>query len=797
MDKCKSISLSDVLLNDAYCENALYKEVGYLLSFDADRLLAGFYETAGLPVKGEGRYGGWETWLIGGHTLGHYLTACAQAYANAGVDKEDKVALYKMLVQLIDGLLVCQANTKGKEGFIFAGKILDMNNVEIQFDNVEKGRSNIINEAWVPWYTMHKILAGVVDVYKFTGYEGALKLARGIGDWSYNRIMSWDAETHNMVLSIEYGGMNDALYALYEVSGDEKYAVAAHMFDEDALFEKVLKGGKDVLNNKHANTTIPKFVGAVNRFMIMNGKSVGGETVDASKYLEDVKAFWQMVIDNHTYITGANSEWEHFGNDKVLDKERTNCNNETCNVYNMLKLSKLLFEATKDKKYADYYEKAYINSILSSQNPVNGMTTYFQPMASGYFKTYSEPFTKFWCCTGSGMENFTKLNDSLFFADSDSLYINMYFDSKVKCFDSVVEVSADLLKNEKVIVKISEANTANGAFNIKLRVPEWTENVPKVSINRIESDAAWAYEGGYINVSGPFKSGDVIEMSLPMKVRYEKLPDSDNVYGFTYGPYVLSADMGCEDMQITTTGVMVTIPANRIAESENIVIPDGVSAEEYLEHVNEHVKINYDDGLTCDNDLVNGHKFMFEGCDYIFSPHYLRFRERYGIYWHIVTKEENDEIVKAKSAVTENVIDTVQPGYGQYENDELHLMEDCGSQGVTNDGTYRYALKGGYFTYRMSVIAGVDNYLVFTLRKADNGKTLKVEVPGRTVYYETLSYSGESDTYKVRVTIPKDSTAKAESIMAYGRGYTIIPVKFSGFEGLESARVCDFIKTVQ
>ena len=375
----RAYGLDQVLMRDAYCMNAFEKDVQYLKELDEERLLAGFYENAGCKAK-KMRYGGWENMLIGGHTLGHYLTAASQAIANCQCKKEDREILFAKVKRIIDGLLECQKNSKGKPGFVFGATISDPNNVELQFDYVEQNKTNIITEAWVPWYTMHKILDGVVNTYRLTGYAPALTLGSGIGDWTYDRGSKWSEETHRTVLGIEYGGMNDALYDLYQCTGKKEHLAAAHLFDEEALFQRVLTGDPNVLNNRHANTTIPKFVGALNRYFTL------GE--EAKEYLDYVESFWSMVVERHTYATGGNSEWEHFGEDYILDAERTNCNNETCNTYNMLKMTRKLFMATGKKKYAEYYENTLINAILSSQNPENGMTMYFQPMATGYYKVY-------------------------------------------------------------------------------------------------------------------------------------------------------------------------------------------------------------------------------------------------------------------------------------------------------------------------------------------------------------------------------------------------------------------------
>ena len=352
-DEVNYYNLDQVTLTDEYAVNGLDKEIDYLLKLDKDRLLANFYVNAGLKANATPYAGGWENALIGGHTLGHYLTALAQAYANAGTDKDDRTAIKSKLDGIIDELKTCQDNSKGEAGFLWGAKSLG-SDVEIQFDNVEMGRTNIATQAWVPWYTMHKIIAGLIDVYNLTGNKTAKTVVENLGDWVYNRVSKWSKQTQTTVLNIEYGGMNDCMYNLYEMTGKDKYAVAAHMFDEESLFNAISANGNNYLNNRHANTTIPKIIGALNRYVTVHGKKINGETVDASDMVDVAKKFWTRVVEHHTYVTGGNSEWEHFGMDDVLDGERTNANCETCNTYNMLKLSRMLFSITKDVKYLDY-----------------------------------------------------------------------------------------------------------------------------------------------------------------------------------------------------------------------------------------------------------------------------------------------------------------------------------------------------------------------------------------------------------------------------------------------------------
>ena len=296
----EDFSLADLTMTDSYCTNAFAKEAEYLLSFDTDRLLVGFRENAKLNTKGASRYKGWEDTLIAGHTVGHYLSAVAQAYENPNLSAQDRSALSGKLDALLSGMAECQKNSKGKAGFLWAGQVKNANNVEVQFDLVQQGKTNIINESWVPWYTMHKLIQGLVGVYKYTGKTTAKDIASALGDWTLARCKTWNQQTHNTVLSIEYGGMNDCLYELYLITGKDDHAAAAHYFDETALHEAVLKGGANVLNGKHANTTIPKFIGALKRYIALDGKTVGGEKIDASRYLQYAEAFWDMVTTHHT-----------------------------------------------------------------------------------------------------------------------------------------------------------------------------------------------------------------------------------------------------------------------------------------------------------------------------------------------------------------------------------------------------------------------------------------------------------------------------------------------------------------
>src|SRR5690554_1770188 len=401
--------------------------------------------------------------------MGHYLTALAQAYRQTRKNNQElNERLAERINYTVSQLKACQDRSPG--GYLFASP-------ETHFDVVE-GKST--GNQWVPWYTMHKILSGLINVYKYTGNQEALEVAARLGDWVCERTSSWDDELRKRVLAVEYGGMNDVLYELYKYTQKAEHLAAAHKFDEDALFMAILEG-KDVLVNKHANTQIPKFVGALNRYCVT------GEGF----YYQAARAFWEMVVRDHTYVTGGNSQSEHFRQPGILDATRDNLNNETCNSYNMLLLTRGLFRISGDVRYADFYERAFINEIIASINPETGMTTYFKPMGTGYFKAFGTPTESFWCCTGTGMENFTKLNDSIYFHNDNDLYVNLYISSRLDWEEKglLLTQQSDIPETDKVLFTVDKAPTEKLSF--RFRVPGWLADGQemKVIINGEEFSA--------------------------------------------------------------------------------------------------------------------------------------------------------------------------------------------------------------------------------------------------------------------------------------------------------------------
>ena len=688
-----------VKIKDQYKSHAFDLELSYLYSLDPDKLMVGFLETSGLVPEKE-RYHGWEETEIQGHTLGHYMTAVAQAYGYTGNQE-----LLERLTYIITALEKCQR----EDGFLFASQ-------EEIFDRVENKRP-----AWVPWYTMHKILSGLISVYRYTGDETAKKVASDLGGWIYRRCISWTEETKKQVLAVEYGGMNDCLYDLYAITEDDRFIKAAHQFDEMTLFQKLYEG-EDILNGLHANTTIPKVLGALKRYLLL------GEFF----CLEVAKNFWNMVTEHHSYITGGNSEWEHFGKPDILDSERTACNCETCNTYNMLKLSKELFELTKERKYADFYESTYLNAILSSQNPETGMTTYFQPMASGYFKVYSTPYDSFWCCTGSGMENFTKLHEGAVYRDENTMYIIRYEDSEIIWKEKglkleVVCEQKENLYRVKILVAEQEADAEGN--KICLLIPKWNIKTPVIQEHGISTTV----ESNWISLDVGLEKGNSIEIAYSMELTAKSLPDNSHVLAFQYGPYVLSADLGMEQMDQIYTGVNVLVPQKEMIIPDYLVF-DEKDCQEFRQYPERFL-----------NKTPGKIEFTIEnqGRTLTFTPHYLRYRERYGIYWFIYPEDSKElEILKEREErryrLKKEQLDVLPVGNDQYELAHRICGEFTDAEMVDGHPS-RYCKEEGWFSYELQgeiegatvcmTLSGKDKGSVFTIF-ATGGFEQEVQVNG-------------------------------------------------------------------
>ena len=648
--------LDKVQILDDYYLSAQKSDIAFLKKMDTARLLAGFRTTAGIDTKGVRPYGGWEDSLLGGHCVGHYLTALAQAVKVTG-DKE----LKEKSQTLIAGLEECQK--KLGTGFLFGAKVEDKEDVEKQFDILEGKKKG---ETWVPWYNMHKVLAGLVDTYKYTGNETALLVAEKLGDWIYERVSKWDLKTNQKVLETEYGGMNDCLYELYSYSHNKHHLEAAQKFDEKALFLMAAKGEKNCLDGKHANTQIPKFIGAIKRYNVL--KQLGEAKQEDEAYLVDAEKFFEMVVKRHSFVTGGISVMEHFRKDYHLDEIRTQTNCESCCAHNMLKLAKELFKATRKKEYADYYETTLRNAIMGAVKTESGAASYFTPMATGYYKTFGEEEPEknmFWCCTGSGMENFTKLGDSIYFRANDTLLVNQYVASKVTWEEKnlVLTQKSDVTKSEEISFVLNALHDEEiSDVAIALRIPDWMHGEATIYVNGAEKMTA-AGNSEYVLLERNWEDGDVIMAKYPMSVESVGLLDQDAVFAFRYGPTVLAAKLGKEKMgEATWAGIDLTAPLYKVVgnecrkdtiaygepkttellDNETLTIQKETSVNEFVSHIEHYLVRDTESetlsfhlkGTDADTTFENGLQFV---------PFNTLNDERYGIYWYFDTEKNNDK----------------------------------------------------------------------------------------------------------------------------------------------------------
>ena len=799
----------DIYIRDNFLCSITRRDVEFLNTFNPDKLLYNFRVTAGLPnTKATSSYSGWENTRIGGHTIGHYLAAVAQAIARyfGELKGTDGHTLQERFDYIIEGLAECQKALG--TGFIFGATMEDPSKPERQFDRLEEGNPA---DTWVPWYTVHKIINGLVEANKSGESEKALEVGVNFAEWIYKRTSKWDSEKQARVLETEYGGMNDCLYELYKCAKAGGYdevtcehiLAAAHCFDEISLFEKVRTAGPNanVLNNRHANTTIPKFVGAMNRYMTLHDQT----------YLEYAKAFWKIVVNNHTYITGGNSECEHFGEDNILDKERSNTNCETCNTHNMLKLSRMLFMVTGERQYADYYENTFINAILASGNVETGMTLYFQPMATGCFKTYCNPDVDknyFWCCTGTGLENFTKLGDSIYFNDDKTLVVNQFIGSGVewKEKDFLLLQKTDIPQSDTVefMVKIPEDDENYPEINLAIRVPDWNYQQPGIKINGNDTSEAFIDPSGYIIIKRNWQSNDIINIKFNMNIQVFPLPDNgQKAVAFKYGPVVLAAELGRDDkMTLRQVGVQCDVAGNKLVRGDlyeltgnyggtsNLPLLPGETLfvkenpQEFLQNINAHFE------KTGDSDKLQ-FKLKDTSWDLIFSPYYLINNQRYGIYWIFADDRQNQsasKITEQNPTSQKIFIEGIGIGYGAQTEGNASTwphMQEKGTGSVADPHELtRYAKKGGSFSYMFKVKPGKKNYLVCTFLKEDNGKTICITSGFTKIAAITLDYKGTEEKYTLEFELPRKLSKKEE-----------IRISFMGIKNAESARLCSPVNT--
>lgn len=682
-----------VILSDEYLCNAQKKDIDYLLMLRSDKFLYEFCKVSGLESEAECGYGGWERSdgvNFRGHFFGHYMTALSQAYLCEG-EEERRQMIFSRIQDAVYGLRRCQKAYAAKHPES-AGYVSPFR--ECALDKLE-GSPDADENVLVPWYILHKVLMGLLKITVNLEQEKeisqtALEIAKGLGDYIYLRTSKWSEVVQKKVLQVEYGGMNEALYLLYELTGEEKHRKAAHSFDETELFEQILEQG-DILEGKHANTMIPKMIGAVRRWMVLREKGseecAEQEREETERYLDAAGKFWDIVTASHTYITGGNSYSEHFNRPDTLAAHLGNRNCETCNAHNMLRLSRMLFDITEDKKYMDFCERLFLNSILPAQNPESGMMTYFQPMEAGFYKLFNRPFDHFWCCTGTGIENYTRMGENIFWYRKNVLYINLYLSAVYKGHGMEVEVRAGLPEEETVSILIRKNTDARP---VNIRIPDWTEGEYDILVNGDRTDRIMK-NGYYVYSNG--KAGDRIHLTFRQRIKCHRLKDTPCVMGFSYGAYVLACGLGTDDLdREENTGILVKVPWRNHRKDYTVNIK-GKSTEEW----SRNPESNF---VRMQEPQLAFHLRGTEGDSLTFRPYFRLYRERYGIYLHFADAEEQKRIKTQKELIVDEIpfFDANNMEYGH------NLVFEGGETGVFRGRSCRRSAK--WFSYDMEIAEG-------------------------------------------------------------------------------------------
>jgi DUF1680 family protein len=509
--KVQPFPLKQVRLGEGPCKVAMEADRRYLHSFPPDRLLHTFRLNAGMPSSAE-PLGGWEApdcELRGHYAGGHYLSACALMYATTG-DEELKANGNTVMAELGK----CQKALKG--GYLSA--------FPVEFFDRLRDRERV----WAPFYTIHKIMAGALDMYVHCGNEQALDVTEKMAGWVAGYTQPFSYTHMQRILGTEYGGMGEVLSNLYAVTGKEQYLEVAQRFDKKVFFDP-LAAHRDELKGLHVNTHIPQVIAAA-RYYELTGEP---------RYRDIAEYFWDEVISERSYCTGGTSNGESWNTDPgKLAAELSTNTTECCCAYNMMKLTRHLFGWSPDARYMDYYERALFNHRLGTINPEDGTMMYYLPLASGYWKTFGKPFDSLWCCTGTGSEEYAKLTDTIYFHDNDSLYVNLYIDSDLEWPEKGLRVRQETRFPEQQATSLTITAKAPTQLAISLRVPYWAQG-GSVKINGTAL-TAFSSPSSYLSINRVWKSGDKIELSLPMALHIDRMPDDETIQSVMYGPLVLA-----------------------------------------------------------------------------------------------------------------------------------------------------------------------------------------------------------------------------------------------------------------
>ncbi len=699
--KVQAFGLREVQLLEGPFKHAMDLDEKYLLSLEVDRLLHTFRVNAGLPSSAK-PLGGWEApdCELRGHFVGHYLSACALMYASTG-----EKGLKEKADRVVAGLADCQARLGS--GYLSAYP-------ESFIDRVEKRVP-----VWAPYYTLHKIFAGLEDMYVYCENQQALEVARKFGDWVIARNSKLNDEQMEAMLGTEHGGMNETLANLYALTGEEKYLKISLRFNHHRVIDPAERQ-EDKLTGLHANTQIPKFIGTARQYELTGDPALK----TASMF------FWNTVTKERSYVIGGHSDGEMFSPKEKLSQALGRNTTETCNTYNLLKLTRHLFCWEPKAEYADYYERALYNHILASQNPETGMMCYYVPLRSGSHREFNAPNDSFWCCTGTGVENHSKYADSIYFHDDRNLYVNLFIASELTWKAKGLRLRQETGYPEATGVELKFTGDTPVELSLQVRHPFWATAGFQLAVNG-ESQTA-SESGSYAIIRKTWKSGDRVSVRMPFSLRTEAFKDNPNRFAVMYGPLVLSAAVDSKK------------PFPAIVADEPTLLaslrPMPARANAFTGPASVFLTPGEDGGQAV-----------------TLAPFYQAYNEQYVTYWDRFTPQEwaakQQDFKKELAAQREleaRTVDFVQAGEEQNERDHNLKGEQTDTRDF-NDRTWRFANTNGWFAWEMKVLPDRPQELKVELGGSRSGRGLELLVDDRTIPGELSESRGDERGPRIKV----------------------------------------------
>ena len=716
--KARPFDLSDVRIQHGPFNDLLDRNRKYLLSLDVDRLVHNFRINAGLSSKAE-PLGGWEapSCELRGHFTGHYMSACALMYAASGDERVKQKG-----IAVVKALAACQA-ALGSSGYLSAYP-------EELIDRVENGK-----RVWAPYYTLHKIMAGLYDMYVLCDDAQALSVLTKMAGWVKQRTDKLEEKQMQAMLKTEFGGMAEIFSNLYAVTGDQAHLALAHRFEKRSFLDPLI-GHRDELKGLHVNTHIPQVIGAAREYELTGEK----------QYFEAALYFWNEIVDVRSYVTGGTSNYEHWREDPHhLSDQLSQESHENCCTYNMLKLTDHLFSWTADARFADYYERALFSAILPTHHPeVGGAIMYYVPLKSGLFKMFGIPDSSYFCCNGSGIESFAKLGSSIYFQSEEGLYVNLFVPSEVHWAAKGAIVRQETNFPEQEMTKISVKLGSAAEFSLFIRIPSWTSKSFEVQVNG-KRQTTTANAKGYVEVRRMWRNGDVVRVHLPMALRVERFPDDQNVGAILYGPVVLAGALGDEAMTKEMQHGLAFPDVDRmVSQGAAIPVPSLIISNP---DPNTWIKAVQGKPLTFRSVGVGNPK------DVTLIPFYKTFGQRYAVYWDIFTLHEWKTFQDSRPQFGAGVLDRVAVGDRQsdYEhNFQAWRFEKGESHGL------KWVKSPLSFRYDLAVDQTQSNILACIFGGSEKESAFDILVDGVKIADQTIDGSKASELVEKRYDIPSE-----------------------------------------